>query len=65
MSVAQACAEAGSVTQGARSLFGSQPLPTNGGAQGAAAMRQAQQQTTSTVSAMGDNSGAARDSHQE
>jgi hypothetical protein len=28
-------------------------------------MRQAQQQTTSTVSAMGDNSGAARDSHQE
>ena len=40
-------------------------MPTYAAASGAAAMRQAQQQTTDTVSAMSENSGALRDSHQQ
>lgn len=40
-------------------------MPTYAAASGAVAMRQAQQQTTDTVSAMSENSGALRDSHQQ
>lgn len=65
MSVVQACAEVESVLRRARSLFGQAPMPTYAAAGGAGTMRQAQQQATDTVSAMGENSGAVRDSHQE
>jgi hypothetical protein len=65
MSVAQACAEVEGVIRRARSLFGQAPLPTDGAAHGATAMRQAQEQTTNTVAAMRDNSGATRNSHRE
>jgi hypothetical protein len=64
MSVVQACAEVGGVIRRAPSLFGPAPMPTRAAAGGVAAMRQAQQQTTGTVAAMSENSGATHDSHE-
>jgi hypothetical protein len=65
VSVIQAVAQAETADRHAQSLFGPGPLPTTGATDGATAMRQAQQQTTGAVSAMGDTAGATRDSHDE